>query len=162
MAGLEDENHGELLIYIEVASGRSFNLIPEQEIAVRDLLAGKDVLAVLPTGFGKSSIYQTFLRAHEYQLSGRAAILVISPLKCIIKDQLDDMELLGYPAVDASTISFEDIRKCSYKIAFASAELVREESFRDILKYSDFPFRHNIVAIVVDESHTVETWTGKR
>jgi superfamily II DNA helicase RecQ len=102
------------------------------------------------------------LRARDYQLSGRAAILVISPLKSIIKDQLDDMERLGYPAVDASTISFEDIRKCSYKIAFASAELVREESFRDILKDSNSPFRHNIVAIVVDESHTVETWTGKR
>ena len=170
MAGLEGEyiheNHGELLsrvlIDIEVASGRSFNLKPEQEIAVRDLLAGKDVLAVLPTGFGKSLIYQTFLRARDYQLSGRAALLVISPLKSIIKDQLDDMERLGYPAVDASTISFEDIRKCSYKIAFASAELVREESFRDILKDSNSPFRHNIVAIVVDESHTVETWTGKK
>jgi hypothetical protein len=36
-----------VLIDIEVASGRSFNLKPEQEIAVRDLLAGKDVLAVL-------------------------------------------------------------------------------------------------------------------
>jgi hypothetical protein len=51
MAGLEGEYiheiHGELLsrvlIDIEVASGRSFNLKPEQEIAVRDLLEGKDV-----------------------------------------------------------------------------------------------------------------------
>ena len=107
MAGLEGEyiheNHGELLsrvlIDIEVASGRSFNLKPEQKIAVRNLLAGKDVLAVLPTGFCKSLIYQTFLRARDYQLSGRAALLVISPLKSIIKDQLDDMERLGYPAV---------------------------------------------------------------
>ena len=54
-----------VLIDIEVASGRSFTLKPEQEIAVRDLLAGKDVLAVLPTGFGKSLIYQTFLRDSE-------------------------------------------------------------------------------------------------
>jgi superfamily II DNA helicase RecQ len=53
------------LIDIEVASGRPFNLKPEQEIAVRDLLEGKDVLAVLPTGFGKSLIYQTFLRDTE-------------------------------------------------------------------------------------------------
>ena len=73
MTGLEGEyiheNHGALLsrglIDIEVASGRSFNLKPEQEIAVRDLLEGQDVSAVLPTGFGKSLIYQTFLRDTE-------------------------------------------------------------------------------------------------
>ena len=114
-----------VLIDIEVASGRSFNLKPEQEIALRDLLAGKDVLAVLPTGFGKSLIYQTFLRARDYQLSERAAILVISPMKSIIKDQLDDMERLGYPAVDASTISFEDIRKCSYKCRIGERRVIQ-------------------------------------
>ena len=37
---------------------REFTLKPEQEVAVRALLDGKDVLAVLPTGYGKSLIYQ--------------------------------------------------------------------------------------------------------
>ena len=44
-----------------IAAGRSFRLKREQHTAVTNLLAGKDVLAVLPTGFGKSLIYQTFV-----------------------------------------------------------------------------------------------------
>ena len=72
------------------------------------------------------------------------------------------MELQGYSAVDASAISLEDIRKCTFKIAFATAEMVRKKPFIEILKDSSSPLHQNIAAIVVDESHTVETWTGKR
>ena len=54
-----------------IAAGRSFRLKREQHIAVTDLLAGKDVFAVLPTGFGKSLIYQTFVRGCDYKLSGK-------------------------------------------------------------------------------------------
>ena len=39
---------------IQMATGQSLQLKPEQERAVRDLLLGRDVLAILPTGFGKS------------------------------------------------------------------------------------------------------------
>lgn len=166
MAGVEGEDTDNILSRaledLRIAAGRSFTLKREQHIAVKDLLAGKDVLAVLPTGFGKSLIYQTFVRASDYKLSGKASILVISPLNSVIRDQLDDMEQQGYAAVDASATSLEDIRNCSYKIAFASAELVRKQSFRDVLKDPNSPIHQNIVAIVVDESHTVETWTGKR
>ena len=119
---------------LQFAAGRRFQLKQEQEVAVRDLQAGKDVLVVLPTGFGKSLIYQTFVRARDYQLAGKAAIIVISPLNSIIRDQLDDMELQGYSAVDASAISLEDIRKCTFKIAFATAEMVRKKPFMEILK----------------------------
>ena len=56
----------------------------------------------------------------------------------------------GYSAVDTSVTSLEDIRKCSFKIAFASAELVRKQSFRDILKDKSSPLHQNIVAVVVD------------
>jgi superfamily II DNA helicase RecQ len=41
------------------------NLKREQEIAVKDLLTGKNVLAVLPTGYGKSLIFTLFLLARE-------------------------------------------------------------------------------------------------
>jgi len=46
-------------------SGKSVNLEPEQVAAVKSLFNGKDVLAVLPTGFGKSAIFQFFVRAKE-------------------------------------------------------------------------------------------------
>ena len=64
---------------------------------MRALLANRDVLAVLPTRYGKNLIYQMFVRAKNYELNGTAMILVISPLKSVIEDQLQEMELLGYP-----------------------------------------------------------------
>ena len=80
---------------VNLSSGRETVLKLEQESAVRALLADRDVLAVLRTGYGKSFIYQMFVRAKNYQLNGIAVILVISPLKSIIEDQLQEMELLG-------------------------------------------------------------------
>jgi superfamily II DNA helicase RecQ len=64
--------------------------------------------------------------------------------------------------VDASAISLEDIRQCKFKIIYASAEMVAKKSFRDIPKDPSSPLHQKIAAIVIDESHTVETWTGKR
>ena len=87
---------------LNVAATREFTLKPEQEVAVRALLHGKNVLAVLPTGYGKSMIYQMFVRAKDYQMNGKAAILVISPLVSIIKDQIQDFKSIGYSAVDIS------------------------------------------------------------
>ena len=147
---------------IQLVHGRSIQLKEEQDKAIRDLLRGKDVFAVLPTGYGKSLIYQVFVRARAHETQGNAAILVISPLNSIIKDQLRDMKQQHYPAVDASTISTEDLRECKFNIMFASAEILRNKSFQDILKDPSSPLHQNICAIVVDESHTVETWTGKR
>jgi ATP-dependent DNA helicase RecQ len=160
--GSIDEVLSKVVSDIQLATGHCIQLKEEQDKAVRDLLKGKDVFAVLPTGYGKSLIYQAFVRARDYQTSGKAAIIVISPLNSIIKDQLKDMERQCYSAVDASAISLEDIRQCKFKIIYASAEMVGKKSFRDILKDPSSPLHQNITAIVIDESHTVETWTGKR
>ena len=51
-----------------------------------------------------------FVRAKNYELNGNSVILVISPLKSIIEDQLQEMELLGYPAKDLANLS----RFCNY------------------------------------------------
>lgn len=47
-------------------------------------------------------------------MDGHAAILVISPLKSIILDQLREMETLGYPAMDCSDLSAAEIRRCNF------------------------------------------------
>ena len=70
---------------VNLSSGRETVLKPEQESAVRALLADRDVLAVLRTGYGKSLIYQMFVRVKKNELKGNVAILVISPLKSISK-----------------------------------------------------------------------------
>ena len=69
-----------------------------------------------------------FVRAKNYELNDKAAILVISPLKSIIEDQLQEMELLGYmhPAKDLANLSNDDIRGCNLAIkegGFTSCQL---------------------------------------
>jgi ATP-dependent DNA helicase RecQ len=62
---------------------------PGQERIVRDLLAGRDVLAVLPTGAGKSLVYQLAAQL----LPG--VTLVVTPLLALMKDQLDSLAERG-------------------------------------------------------------------
>ena len=58
------------------------------------------MLAVLPTGYGKSLTYQMFVRAKDFEMNGKATILVISPLVSIVKYQILDMKSIGYSAVN--------------------------------------------------------------
>ena len=85
IAALVEGSIDEVLVIsdIQLATDHCIQLKEEQDKAVRDLLKGKYVFAVLPTGYGKSLIYQAFVRAREYQTSGKAAIIVISPLNSI-------------------------------------------------------------------------------
>ena len=69
--------------------GKEIVLKEEQETALIGLLRGQDVVAVLPTGFGKSMIFTVFALADRIELfPTRACVLVISPLKSIIDAEL--------------------------------------------------------------------------
>ena len=75
---------------------RSVLLKREQKQAIVSLLNGEDVLAVLPTGFGKSMIFTVFGIAESEKLEGRpVSVLVICPLKSIISDQIVQLEGLS-------------------------------------------------------------------
>ena len=75
---------------------RSVRLKREQKQAIVSLLNGEDVLAVLPTGFGKSMIFTVFGIAESEKLEGRpVSVLVICPLKSIISDQIVQLEGLS-------------------------------------------------------------------
>ena len=63
------------------------SLMPEQIVALQSLLAGDDVLAILPTGFRKSFIYQVFCLAKQFS-NPNASVLVISPLNSIVEEQV--------------------------------------------------------------------------
>ena len=116
MAAVDVDVVENALIDVNLSSGRETVLNPEKESAARALVADRDVLVVLRTEYGKSLIYQMFVRAKNYEINGNAAILVISPLKSIIEDQLKEMELLGYPAKDLANLSNDDIRRCNLAI----------------------------------------------
>ena len=63
-------------------------LKPEQREAIDSLLNGKDVFAVLSTGFGKSLIYQSFFLAKEIMDGHSPMIIVVIPLRSIVQEQL--------------------------------------------------------------------------
>src|SRR5215475_3443290 len=78
---------------------------PAQQQVVEKVMAGRSVLAVMPTGSGKSLCYQLPALA----LSGLT--LVVSPLIALMKDQVDQLSKLGLPAtVINSTVSREQQR----------------------------------------------------
>ena len=151
----------EALDHIFQITGERLSLKDEQKEAVSSLLSGKDVLAVLPTGFGKSLIFQLFAIAKSLEATRNGTkpgtTLVICPLDSIIKDQLTEAESYGLKAVSLTSSEMSVEMNCVPEIAFATAEAVSLTSFREWLKRTQ-----NVHAVVVDESHTVETWTGKR
>ena len=85
-----------------------------------------------------------FVCAKNYELNGTAMILIISPLKSIIEDQLQEMELLGYHTKNLANLSNNDIRQCNFKIVFATAEKVKEP-FQAMLMDSKSKLHQNIL-----------------
>ena len=62
----------------------SLTLRPEQRQALEALLQGKDVLAILQTGYGKSMIFQVYVAGAALKVKEHQTVLVVCPLGCII------------------------------------------------------------------------------
>ena len=74
-------------------NGKQIDLKPEQGAAIKSLVHGQDVLAILPTGFGKSAIYQILVGVKEKMSKDCACVLVICPLRSLIEDQIKEANL---------------------------------------------------------------------
>jgi ATP-dependent DNA helicase RecQ len=152
MATLNECLLNEALYKIFQITGKSLTLKDEQKEAVKSLLSGRDVRAILPTGFGKSLIFQLFAIAKSIEATRASTspgtVLVICPLDSIVKDQLTEAESYGLKAVSLSSSEmFEQINDAP-DVVFTSAEAVIQKAFRESLKRT-----RNIHAIVIDESH---------
>ena len=67
--------------------------------ATSDLARGKDVFGFMPTGFGKSLIFQLFPRlARAALILENSSIIVVSPLISIMRDQVEQLKKLGFSA----------------------------------------------------------------
>jgi len=73
-------------------------LKPEQRNAVEYLLNHDDVLAVLPTRYRISLIFQLFAVAASIERKEPETVLVVCPLKCIIEDQIAEAKSMDIPA----------------------------------------------------------------
>jgi len=127
---------------------------PGQQRIIRDLLAGRDVLAVLPTGAGKSLVYQLAAQL----LPGLT--VVVSPLLALMKDQVESAEALG---VDAASVS------SAQSTAGQDEQVARAERQETALLYvtperlekPEFLARLRgltVSLLVIDEAHCISEW----
>ncbi len=118
-------------------------------------------MAILPTGFGKSMIFMVFALAKQELSSTKTSVIVISPLKSIIDDQISEMLSLNFTAMELTSETIDLVRDNPPQFLYCFAEAVLEKPFLAMLK-GDSELHHAVSAIVVDKSHTMEAWTGKR
>lgn len=126
----------------------------EQQKIIHSLIQGKDTLAIMPTGGGKSLCYQI----PALYLDGVA--LVISPLISLMQDQVMNLKETGVEAVFLnSSLSYEATRKAKEKILKGKVKLVYV-SPEGILSphLSDFFDQVKISLIAIDEAHCVSQW----
>lgn len=127
---------------------------PGQEKVVQTLLQGRDCLAIMPTGGGKSLCYQ-LPPAHTGDLA-----LVISPLISLMKDQVDAMDASGIPAarLDSSQDSqamreaTRRVEKGEVVLLYLAPERLESPAFLSWLQ------RLPIRWVVVDEAHCISQW----
>ena len=125
-----------------------------QEAIIDSLLSGRDVLAVMPTGAGKSVCYQI------PALLMRGITLVVSPLISLMKDQVGALLEAGVPAAyinssltpGQSRLALERAAAGRYKIIYVAPERLTTPSFLRFAQGAP------IDLLAVDEAHCISQW----
>ncbi|MCW3079975.1 ATP-dependent DNA helicase RecQ [Segetibacter sp.] len=127
---------------------------PLQEEIINAVMDGKDVLALLPTGGGKSICFQIPALAKE------GLCLVISPLISLMKDQVENLKKRNIPALSIhSGMTYFEVKQTlqnaafgPYKFLYVSPERLETNLFKEYLP----AFNLNLIAI--DEAHCISQW----
>lgn len=127
---------------------------PGQEALIDALLAGRDVLGVMPTGAGKSVCYQV------PALLRPGVTLVLSPLISLMEDQVTALEQAGIPAAFLNSSLSEDryrevlrnARAGAYRLLYVAPERLRAPAFLAFARSA------RIELVAVDEAHCVSQW----
>ena len=127
---------------------------PAQEPVVRSVLSGRDAVAIMPTGAGKSICFQV----PALLLPG--VTLVISPLISLMKDQVDALRDAGVPATFInSTLSSGEwsnrmhaIAAGDIKLVYVAPERLDSDAFRGLWE------RVPVAMVAVDEAHCLSQW----
>ena len=125
-----------------------------QESIIQSVLSGSDVLALLPTGGGKSVCYQIPALLKE------GMCIVVSPLIALIQDQVENLKIKGIKALALTGgLSFEEVNdildNClygNYKLLYLSPERLQQELVQERIAHMPV----NLIAI--DEAHCISQW----
>jgi ATP-dependent DNA helicase RecQ len=126
---------------------------PGQREVIEAVLAGRDCIAVMPTGAGKSLTFQIPARVLD------GTVLVISPLISLMKDQVDALQALGFRATAVnSTLDYEERRARLAALRRGELELVylAPEALDGTLR--EFVRGCPLALLVVDEAHCISQW----
>lgn len=151
--------HKKLKQYFGYDNFRTYAGEPLQEKAAQAAVDGKSLLAVFPTGGGKSITFQLpALMAGE---SAHGLTVVISPLQSLMKDQVDNLSEKGL--VDAVTVngllspieraeSLDRVKSGMATLIYISPEQLRSKTIESLL------LSQNVVRFVIDEAHCFSSW----
>ncbi len=146
--------------YFNFSDFRSYNGEPLQENAVNAAIQGKSLLAIFPTGGGKSLTFQ--IPALMSGENAKALTVVISPLQSLMKDQVDNLEK-KYGITEGVTINglLDPIERSKaierIEDGFASLLYISPESLRSIT-IERLLLKRNIARFVIDEAHCFSSW----
>lgn len=138
---------------------RTYEGEPLQENAVKAAVDSKSLLAIFPTGGGKSLTFQ--LPALMEARSVHGITVVISPLQSLMKDQVDNLAERGF--TDAVTINglldpisrslaIERVQSGDASLLYIAPEMLRSKTIEKIL------MARHVVRFVVDEAHCFSSW----
>jgi ATP-dependent DNA helicase RecQ len=125
-----------------------------QESALRSALAGRSLLVVMPTGSGKSLLFQLPALLED------GLTLVVSPLIALMKDQVDDLAARGLPATFINSSLSPDeqqarLGRClrgEVRLLYVAPERFRSPTFIDMLRQA------KIARMAIDEAHCISEW----
>lgn len=151
--------HYNLKQFFGYSSFRTYDGEPLQERAAQAAVDGRSLLAIFPTGGGKSLTFQ--LPALMDGRSVHGLTVVISPLQSLMKDQVDNLEARGL--TDAVTINglldpisrslaIERVQSGDASLLYISPEMLRSNTIERIL------MSRHVVRFVIDEAHCFSAW----
>lgn len=125
-----------------------------QEAIIASVLEGRDTVAIMPTGGGKSLCYQLPAMLFE------GVTLVVSPLIALMKDQVDALVGRGLPATFLNSslepqefeARMQGLKEGRYRLIYVAPERFRQRAFLEALQGI------RIACLAIDEAHCVSQW----
>lgn len=126
---------------------------PGQREVLENLFAGRDTLAILPTGGGKTLLYQL------YGAITHQRVIIVSPLISLMQDQVSRLQYLGSKRVVAITSAMDFQERAAilrnlnhYQYIYVSPEMLSNRNIFEMIA------RQSIGLFVIDEAHCISEW----